>query len=171
MGPVSQVAAEPVESPFDGYADESPPLKSYAAFTAVFGTAFGGAMVAAKRTGRDLPERLEPADLVLIGVASHKLTRVVTKSKVASFVRAPFTELQGPAGRGEVDEKPRGRGLRRSLGELFTCPYCLGLWVTAGFTVGLLYVPRVTRVVAGTYAATALADFLQLAYRAAEKRS
>jgi hypothetical protein len=155
----------------EAYADEPLPFGSYAAFTAVFGTAFGGALVAAKRSGRDLPERVDAGDVLLIGVASHKLTRLVTKSKVTSFVRAPFTELQGSAGRGELEEKPRGRGLRRSLGELFTCPYCLGQWVTAGFTVGLVYAPRPTRVVAGTYAATALADFLQLAYRAAEKRA
>jgi hypothetical protein len=170
MEAVTQAAAERVENPFEGYADEPRPFGSYAAFTAVFGAAFGGALVAAKRSGRDLPERIEPGDLILIGVASHKVTRVVSKSKITSFVRAPFTELQGPAGRGEVEEKPRGRGLRRSLGELFTCPYCLGQWVTAGFAVSLVYAPRATRLVAGTYAATAIADFLQLAYKAAEQR-
>jgi len=108
---------------------------------------------------------------VLVGVASHKLSRLISKDRVTSFVRAPFTEFEQSAGHGEVDEKPRGRGLRRSLGELLICPYCLAQWVTAGFAVGLVYAPRATRLVATVYTAEAISDFLQLAYNAGESRA
>ena len=121
-----------------GYADadERPPLAAYATFAAVFHAAMAGAVVAAKRSGRDLPERVEAGDLVLIGTASYQLSRLVSKKRVTAFVRAPFTELEGRGGPAELEEKPRGTGLRRALGELLLCPYCLGLWASGGFHAG-----------------------------------
>ena len=92
--------------------------------------------MAAKRSGRDLPERVELQDLVLIGAASHKLSRLVAKKKITSFVRAPFTELQGKGGPAELEEKARGHGLRRAVGELLICPYCLGLWASGALPRG-----------------------------------
>jgi len=157
--------------PLAGYADEPPPFGGYALMTAVFGTAFGGALAAARASGRELPERVSTQDVVLVGVASHKLSRLITKDRITSFVRAPFTEFEERAGHGEVEEKPRGRGMRRSFGELLTCPYCIAQWVTAGFAVGLVYAPRATRLVATVYTAEAISDFLQLAYKAGEDRA
>ncbi|MDQ3719837.1 MAG: DUF1360 domain-containing protein [Actinomycetota bacterium] len=139
--------------------------------TAVFATAFGGALAAARASGRELPERVPPHDVVLMGVATHKLARMISKDRITSFARAPFTEFEQHAGHGEVEEKPRGRGLRRSFGELLLCPFCLAQWVTAGFAVGLVYAPRATRLVATVYTAEAIADFLQLAYKAGEDRA
>jgi hypothetical protein len=159
------------EGPLSGYApaSEQPPFGAYAAFTATFNAAFAAALAAAARSGR-LPDRVEAGDVVLVGVATHKLSRLVTKDRVMAFARAPFTEYQEPGGQGEVEERARGRGLRRAAGELLVCPYCLGLWTSAGLHVGLLFAPRVTRTVASTFTALALADFLQIAYKAAEER-
>jgi hypothetical protein len=107
---------------------------------------------------------------VLIGAASHKLSRLVTKDKITAFARAPFTRYEEPGGPGEVEERPRGSGLRRALGELLVCPYCLGLWASAGFHAGLLWAPRTTRLIASTLSALTLSDFLQIAYKAAEDK-
>jgi Protein of unknown function (DUF1360) len=155
-----------------GYADpaERPPLAAYATFATVFHAAMAGAVVAARRSGRELPERVDARDLALIGTASYKLSRLVSKKKVTAFVRAPFTELEGSGGPAELDEKPRGRGLRRALGELLVCPYCLGLWASGGFHAGLLFAPRATRFSASVLSAMAISDFLQIAYRTAEGR-
>jgi hypothetical protein len=128
-----------------------------------------GAVVAAKRSGRELPERVGPGDVVLIGVASYKLSRLISKKKVTSFVRAPFTELEGKGGPAELEERPRGSGLQRAIGELLTCPYCLGLWASGGFHVGLLFAPRATRFSGSVLAAMTISDFLQLAYKACER--
>lgn len=156
---------------FAGYADpaERPPLGSYALLSGVFNVAFACALVRAARKGR-LPERVGPGDVALIGAASHKVSRLLTKDKITSFVRAPFTTYQRSAGRGEVEETARGSGLRRAIGELSVCPYCVGLWSAAGFHVGLVYGPRTTRMVASTFTALTIADFLQIAYKAAEER-
>ena len=66
---------------YAGYAPprERPPLAAYATFATVFHTAMAGAVVAARRSGRDLPERVEASDIVLIGTASYKLSRLVSK--------------------------------------------------------------------------------------------
>jgi hypothetical protein len=139
--------------------------------TTVFGAAFVGSLVAAERSGRKLPEAIGTRDVILAGVATHKVSRLISKDKITSFIRAPFVRYQEPTGQGEVSEEVRGTGLRKSLGELLNCPYCLGQWVAGAFAVGLVAAPRPTRLVAAMYTAETLADFLQLAYVAAEERA
>lgn len=157
---------------FGGYSPhEHRPLAPYAVMSAVFGSAFAASLLASERSGRELPAKLETRDIVLAGVATHKVSRLLAKDKVTSFIRAPFVRYQEPAGQGEVSEEARGTGLRKAVGELLNCPYCLGQWVAAGFAVGLVAAPRPTRLVAAMYAAETMADFLQLAYAAAEERA
>jgi hypothetical protein len=165
-------ATAPAEDAVAGYAPhEHRPLAAYAGLTAAFGATLGGALVALRAAGRELPESLSPGDLALAGVATHKVSRLLAKDKVTSFIRAPFTRYQEPAGHGELEEAPRGSGAQYAIGELLVCPYCLAQWVAAGFAVGLVAAPRTTRLVAGIYAAETLSDFLQLAYKAAEERA
>src|SRR5215217_394604 len=138
-----------------GYADRSEhrPIAGYALLTGTFAAVMGGSLLAARRSGRPLPERLSVSDVVLAGIATHKLSRLIAKDKVTAFVRAPFTRFQEPAGHGEVEEEPRGRGLRYAIGELLVCPYCLAQWVAGGFTVGYVYAPRLTRLLASLWTA------------------
>lgn len=156
----------------DGYAEPAvrPPLFSYAVLASLFNGLFAAALVAAKRGGRELPERPSPGDVVLIGVASHKLSRLISKDKVTSPLRAPFTELEGDGGPSELEERSRGSGARKAIGELLICPYCIGLWVVAGFAVGLLFAPRLTRFIASIFSALTISDFFQIAYKAAEEK-
>ena len=93
-----------------GYSPERDrPLATYAAMTGVFVAAFGGSLWGIRLAGKELPERLALADVVLVGIATHKLSRVIAKDRVTSFVRAPFTRYAGAAGEGELAEDPRGR--------------------------------------------------------------
>lgn len=147
---------------YAGYAGADRPFREYALLAATFNVAF--ATLVARRRER-LPERYALTDLVLVGVATHKLSRVLTKDRVTSFLRAPFTRYRGAEGRGEVSEEARGTGLRRALGELLVCPYCVALWVSGGLSLGLVYAPRVTRLAAFALSSLALADTLQLGYR------
>jgi hypothetical protein len=156
---------------FAGYSDEERPLAGYAALIATFGLGFAGFLLALARSEKDFPQRVRFDDLLLTAVATQKLSRTIAKDKVTGALRAPFTRYQGSAGPGEVDEAPRGHGLRRALGELFSCPFCVSQWVAAGFSYGLVLWPRPTRFVAGLMTATALADALQLAYKALEEHA
>lgn len=161
-----------VPSPIAGYAEpgKRPPLLSYLGFMSIFGSLVAAALLLAKRQGRELPEQISAGQLLLVGTASHKLSRLVAKDKVTSPLRAPFTELEGKGGPAELEERSRGTGLRKAVGELLICPYCLGLWVVAGFSVGLIFAPRVTRFVASLFAALTISDFFQIAYKAAEEK-
>ncbi len=104
-----------------GYSRQPRPLAAYAGLTGLYNALFAGSLLAARRRDRPLPERIALGDIVLLGVATHKLSRLLTKDWVTSFYRAPFVEYQGAGtAPGEVSEKPRGEGLRRALGELVT---------------------------------------------------
>jgi hypothetical protein len=156
----------------DGYAPpgQRPPLLAYTATMAVFGGLFSAALLVARRSGRELPERIDGCDLATIGVASHKLSRLISKDKVTTPLRAPFTEYEEDGGPAEVEERSRGDGVRKAIGELLVCPYCLDLWVVAAFSIGLLFAPRITRFTASIFAALTISDFLQVAYKAAEEK-
>ena len=119
---------------------------------------------------RPFPDRVPLQDVLLIGVATHKLSRLVAKAEVTAPLRAPFTEFEEKGGPAEVEEQARGTGIRRAVGELITCPYCLDQWVAAGFTLGLVAAPRPTRLVASVFTIVAISDFLHVAYKAAENR-
>ena len=154
---------------WSGYAPESarPPLGSYLLMSSGFAAGVGAFVFRRHKSGRGLPERIETRDLVLLGAAAFKLSRLITKEKVTAFARAPFTEYQGKGdGPGEVDERPRGTGFRAAMGSLLTCPYCVGMWVASALTFGLMSAPRETRLVASVLSALGLSDFLQVAYRA-----
>jgi hypothetical protein len=155
----------------DGYADDHRPLAGYTTLTAAFAAGFAGSLVAARRAGREIPSDYGVWEVLTVGAATHKLSRLIAKDRVTSFLRAPFVRYQGSSGQGEVSEEPRGRGLRLAIGELLGCPYCLGQWVSAGFGAGLVAAPRLTRLLAFIYTAETVSDFLQLAYKAAEDRA
>jgi len=156
-----------------GYAaaDEHRPLGGYAILSGAFGVAFTGALLAGRAGGGPLPERIGAHDLLIAGIATHKVSRLIAKDKVTSFLRAPFTRFQEKAGHGELEEEPVGRGLRLATGELLVCPYCLAQWVAGGFVAGYVHAPRLTRLLAGLWTIHAVADAAQLAYSAAEQRS
>jgi uncharacterized protein DUF1360 len=151
----------------DQQADDRP-LGGYAILTATFASLAGMFAAWVRRSGRGLPERVQPGDLALVTVATHKAARIVAKDRVTSAVRAPFTQPQGASGPAEVDEKPRGSGLRRAVGEMVVCPYCVGAWIGAAFTAGLIVAPRTTRWLATALNVLFGSDVLQIAYKKLE---
>jgi hypothetical protein len=132
---------------------------------ALFSGLCGAFLLWLRRSDRELPITIGGADLALITVATHKASRLIAKSRATSTLRAPFTQFQDDAGAGEVDEAARGRGLRRAIGELLVCPHCLGLWVAAAFSAGMVAVPRPTRWIALVLSAMSGADLLHIARR------
>jgi uncharacterized protein DUF1360 len=146
------------------------PIGSYSALTGLFAGLCSAFALWMRRSGRALPERMGAADLALITIATHKLSRLITKDRVTSALRHPFTRYQEDAGQGEVEEQARGSGMRRALGELLICPYCIGMWLAAGFTAALVVAPRPTRWVASALTALFGSDLLQIAYKRAEQQ-
>ncbi len=152
--------------PWTGYSDkpEEMPLPGYATLLAAYLAAFGPLFTVLMSRNATLP----PAgDVVLLGIATHKIGRIITKDWVTSPIRAPFTEYVESAGGGEVKERSRGTGLRRAVGDLLTCPWCIAPWVAGGLYATYLLNPRLARLLAAGFTSVTVSDFLQHAYSAA----
>jgi hypothetical protein len=151
---------------------EQQPLGGHAALVAAFNVLVGGIVFVLRRSRRRLPERVPAGDLVLMSVATYKLSRLIAKDRITGFFRAPFTRYKGPSERpSEVSEEPRGAGLQRAIGELLVCPYCLSQWVATALVGVYLYRPRFARTLAGVFAVVAGSDLLQQAWIAVDKRA
>ncbi|TMM37711.1 MAG: DUF1360 domain-containing protein [Actinobacteria bacterium] len=153
-----------------GYAPgQGRPLRGYLATLGAYAGLLGGLTAAARLTGRTAPDRLDTRDVLLMGVATHKVSRLLAKDAVTSPLRAPFTRYAGPSGDAELGEEVRGTGGQHSVGELVSCPFCLSVWVATGFAAGQVFAPRLTRLVAATFTAVTVADVLQLCYAAVQQ--
>ena len=156
---------------FEGYDGGEESLPSYAALAGLFNLILAVFLLIARKSGRQIPERVETRDIVLLGVATQKLSMLVAQEAVTSHVGAPFVERKEKQSPKNVDDEPGGKGLRRSIGELITCHFCVGQWVASFFTYGLVFAPAVTRLVASIFAIVALSDHLHQTYKALMKRA
>lgn len=107
--------------------------------------AYGGLVAAigalARVSHKELPTRVSPWDVTTFALATNKLSRLVAKDPVTSPIRAPFTEYEGTQAAAELHEEVRGKGVRHATGELLTCPFCVGLWISTGLAGGLVLAP------------------------------
>lgn len=145
-------------------------MPAYSAVLGGYATAVG--VVCAIGRARDvrLPARFSVQDTVLLCLATHKASRLIAKESVTSPVRAPFTRYEGPTGLAEVNESARGDGARHTIGELLTCPFCLGVWIASGLTAGLVFAPKATRLVTTALTAIAVNDIAQILYDGAKHK-
>jgi uncharacterized protein DUF1360 len=146
------------------------PLRAYSAVLGTYAAVVSLLTVVGRARGVLLPERFSVQDTVLLCAATHKASRLLSKEAVTSPLRAPFTRYEKAVGEAEVNESARGDGVRHAVGELLTCPFCLGVWIASGLTAGLVLAPRMTRLVASTLTAIAASDMAQLVYDGAKKR-
>ena len=89
-----------------------------------------------------LPREIPPYDLVLIMLATFRLTRLFVYDKITQFFRDWF--LVKTVFLGENDELVIIRqnpvsGPRRTISELLSCPWCIGMWVAPFVTFFYFY--------------------------------
>jgi hypothetical protein len=146
----------------DGHeAHERRPLGSYALLSAIFEV--GAYTLVRNPKTRERLERGVPwADLVLIGIATHKVTRIVAKDRVMASVRSPFVD--NVVEHGKPIERVPPHGLRRAMAELVTCQYCLAPWIASLFLASYVAAPRSTRAAASLFTCVSISDFLNRAY-------
>ncbi|MGW6782671.1 DUF1360 domain-containing protein [Streptomyces sp. NPDC054987] len=142
---------------------------THLAVLAAFGV-YAGAWLRAAR-GRAGPTTSGTMSGVLLtGMATFRLSRLLSKAQITRPLRSPFTEVEGAGAPSELNETPRSS--HPVLGALLSCPFCLGVWVAATFTGARQIWPREVETVEQALAAVATADALHLLYarlvRAAE---
>jgi len=139
------------------------------AFMLAFFAASAAALTGLAVEKDKLPKRPSLFDLALLGVATHKLSRILAKDRITGILRAPFVCYIKSAGHGEVEEEPRGRGIQRGIGQLVSCPYCMAPWCATALAFGFLFAPRIARFFAGILTTVAASDFLHKAYLKADE--
>lgn len=131
---------------------------------ALYGGLAGGATVLLRSRADRLDNRMDGMDLLVYGLATEHLSRVLTKDSVTAVLRAPFTQFKEPAGEGEVNEDVIGDGARHAAGELLTCPFCAAQWVATALIAGRVAAPRLTQAVVSVSAIARIGDYLQFVY-------
>ena len=163
--PIAEQADHAVRSATAGYSDQSQPLGAYLTLTGTFGAFVSGLAGAMWLSGSKLPEKPKLGEILLLGIATHKLARLITKDMVTAPLRAPFVQFKEFTGEGEVEEESRrDGGVKEAVGDLLTCPYCMGVWIAVPMWFGMALAPRLTRFVAGILATITTADFTHRAY-------
>ena len=154
----------------EAYAGDEPrPLRGYLVAMGAYSGLVTGLLGLGKATGVRLPERFGLGDTVLLSIATHKASRLLSKDAVVSPLRAPFTRYEEPAGETELMESVRGHGLQHAVGELVSCPFCMGLWTATVLTAGMVFAPRLTRLASTVLTAVAVSDTLHIGYDAAKQ--
>ncbi|MDQ3810245.1 MAG: DUF1360 domain-containing protein [Chloroflexota bacterium] len=116
------------------------------------------ATFATRLVKREADLRLGPFDLLLLGLSSFRIGRMIAFEGVATPLREPFTETRLDGSGAGQTVVATGRGPRRVIGELMSCPICLGTWVAAGLVYGLHLLPRPTRVLLAIMSTTGVAE-------------
>lgn len=102
---------------------------------------------------------LSLTDYVLLTLASWRLTRLFVYDTVTKFIREQFWNVK-KVGKGYQLEKPK-TGPRRTLADLFDCPWCIGVFAAGTITFLYLLTPYMIFPVM-LLAISVVATFMQL---------
>jgi hypothetical protein len=90
---------------------------------------------------------LDMVKILIIGLAAFRLTRLIVFDKITEFIRMPFFEEKT-----EIDDEgneiifyiAKEKGVKHFLGELLSCHWCTGLWVSISLIMLDYYIPVVS---------------------------
>lgn len=102
--------------------------------------------------------------LFILGLAVFRITHLIVFDKITEFFRLFFlTEQEEENGTGviEVYYVPRGKGIRRFVGELISCHWCTGIWVSAGLIALHHFFPKFSSFFSLVFAIAALAAIFE----------
>jgi len=143
------------------------PLFGYILLVVVFTTMVGAMFFHLHRRGffrTPFLDRLRPMDLALLAIATHQLSWMIGRDRVLAPLRAFFAFHESSGGVGELNDVPRGSGVLHAIGDLITCPYCLGPWVAAVLFFAFVKWPRPTRMATVVLTLVATSNVLHQGY-------
>ncbi len=111
---------------------------SYTLLILLYQALFGGFLMLYRRWRHPL-EQITPLDLTLLGLATMRLSKLVSEDEITAVLREPLIDESSGT------KQPKGHGVRRSLGKLVLCPTCTGTWAAAFLSYALHLSPRYAR--------------------------
>lgn len=101
-----------------------------AVFSVFFFAVLVGALAYMYHVYHGLPLRVEPFDVLLMSLATFRLTRLMVYDKITRWVRELFVKrtLVEQDGVMWVKLTPHRYGAFRTIHELFGCPWCISVW-------------------------------------------
>ncbi|MEH7238312.1 DUF1360 domain-containing protein [Bacillus sp. JJ1562] len=103
-------------------------------------------------------------EFALFGLASFRLTRLIVFDKITAFIRKPFIheyEETDPDGTTATYVEVKGKGLRAWIGELISCYWCTGIWISAFLYAGWIIWPIGTEFIIAVLAIAGIAALIE----------
>lgn len=85
-------------------------------------------------------------ELIIISLASFRLTRLIVFDKITEFIRTPFFEEEievNDKGEEEVYYVPKKGLIKGFIGELISCYWCTGIWSSVILCLFHLFWPTI----------------------------
>ncbi|MEH7108998.1 MULTISPECIES: DUF1360 domain-containing protein [Bacillaceae] len=102
--------------------------------------------------------------LILLSLASFRLTRLLVYDKITEFLRNPFfDEIQQETENGELETYyiPKQTGIKRFFGELLSCYWCTGIWTTSVIVFLHYFFSQITIPIISILAIAGLASIIE----------
>lgn len=108
---------------------------------------------------------IEFSEFIILALACFRLTRLIVFDKITEFIRSPFydeiTEVN-EHGIEEIYYIPKSSPIKKFMGELLSCYWCTGIWVSACVIICYYLFPSVFWPVILVLAAAGLAAIIEL---------
>jgi hypothetical protein len=114
-------------------------------------------------------ERIEKMNIdlltfIILGLACFRLTRLIVFDKITEFLRQPFFDEiteENEDGTVEVYYLPKSTSIKKFIGELLSCYWCTGVWISAAVVTGYLFLPALFVPIILVFAVAGLAAILE----------
>ncbi|MDQ1004093.1 hypothetical protein QFZ28_004493 [Neobacillus niacini] len=103
-------------------------------------------------------------NFTILALACFRLTRLIVFDKITEFLRDPFfdeIEEENEEGKIEVYYLPKETAIKKFIGEMLSCYWCTGVWVSAAVVGGYLLVPVVLAPIILVFAVAGLAAIVE----------
>ncbi|QQE72799.1 DUF1360 domain-containing protein [Brevibacillus composti] len=106
--------------------------------------------------------------LIVLSLACFRLTHLLISDVITAPIRWIFVEeVEEPDAQGRMNKYvyPKMPAWKAIFGILFSCPWCMGVWVGAALTAGWYYYPSITFAISLIFAISAVAGLLETVTR------
>ncbi|WP_062351990.1 DUF1360 domain-containing protein [Bacillus kwashiorkori] len=102
--------------------------------------------------------------VIILGLASFRLTRLIVFDKITEFVRRPFFDEvieKAENGQEEVYLVVKEGGWKRWIGELLSCYWCTGIWASIFLVLLFLLNEQIANIIILVLAVAAIGSIIE----------